>query len=1388
LREITDDGMDYTKKSFNVTEEIRNLQRDIQGYEDSVVKYLSLRKARALSVLESRALKGDLQKLSLMINEIGAEIEYSRKTQAQDNLEYDDLLQTTDNISVDYEEKDGIVVGPITSKFIYRLNRNILSNNDLHLKKEYLERERFLNNEATCSDTVVNNWSMGEIRLGNFENKDVAIKTMTKPSIVDSKNGSKSSSKNYKENQRRILENEILTLTFLNKSPLFLQCYGCLMKESSSSMDLVLEYSLIGSLEDVLFDETNFPTFPLNLKFGWISDLSEALQFLYNQNIIHGDIQAKNLFLFDKMKLKLGNFHMMRSTLLPVEENISNNNISPTKAPRLGENGYNPLRNSKERPEIKTNLLLRDPSLPFLPLEARTAGKEIDISFDVFSFAMTVIQILTREMPQTDNFQQQIVQALHVSGLNLMDIRNRLFNLLTECVFDPASEPKNTRPTGDRVVEEMRAVLSALGGDPRANQSQSNFINNLEIMALEKRKQLREIHRKKALAPVPPAIKGFLMGKPITSTSFEDTEEEIQEVTDFQSSSGSVHSSLSTIRSSSGEEDRGLVPERQEINQMEEEECFEMTVSHHGMIELLNGSDNPMRMSNNSKKLGEPPAQQHSSTSTDNPIASMTNYNKKFTRPVMQPHSLVTSNVSSTSTDSPIAAISMRMNHIKTFKAPSVQPQSLVNSKVSPTSVNSLITPISTNNNKFRGLSVQPQSLVTSNVSSTSADSPMTSISTNNNKLRGPPMHPPQSWLAPNISSTSTDSQITAASENNISVHLFPSRSQRNNMIPQSRSLDFYNDMTSPRIQRVDSSKSHKSTIKFYEPSVAGSVHSYRSVDVETKPTLINFLRERVKCTLSFAERASDVMVKNGILDVEILKRRLHRDRELLIKLGLDEELAEDIYEVVIAPAAQVPLPRFMSQSTLMTKLTNGKMQYSQRNDKHRMAATRSLTYCKTEQQAAEIASLYYDASQRNVVEALNQLKAIAATSEDQLAEGFLMRIIALGQCNEPRDMEKAKKMGKKLYTWLQLMVESDSSELKSIYARYLLAVCHSEGLGVEKDSVIATEYYKESAERGYAGAQAYLGFCYYMGIGVEKNLVEAVRWYRIAADQGFSGAQSNLGICYEHGHGVARNLELASKQYQLSAQQGGVAAQYNLGNLYESGHAPIEQNFYYAAKWYLQAAVQGYTPAEYSLGCLYLLGLGVEKDSDLGIEYISRAAEKNYILAQVKLGECYEQGNGVAKNPIKAIKWYYKAAENGNAEALYYIGYYHFYGITVERDLSKAVEFYTLAAERGHAVAQNNLAICYQNGFGVQKDLTLCIKWFQESANTGFSQAQFNLGVCYEKGQGIVKSVQEAIRYYRLSAGNHNSSAKHALQRLESQSPLQFEKHPSKYYLKVDR
>ena len=70
----------------------------------------------------------------------------------------------------------------------------------------------------------------------------------------------------------------------------------------------------------------------------------------------------------------------------------------------------------------------------------------------------------------------------------------------------------------------------------------------------------------------------------------------------------------------------------------------------------------------------------------------------------------------------------------------------------------------------------------------------------------------------------------------------------------------------------------------------------------------------------------------------------------------------------------------------------------------------------------------------------------------------------------------------------------------------------------------------------------------YDKGYGVAQSYTEAVNWYRKSAEQGFAEAQYNLGLMYFNGDGVAQNYTEAAKWYRKAAEQGYAKAQYNLG------------------------------------------------------------------------------------------------------------------------------------------------------------------------------------------------------------------------------------------------
>ena len=120
--------------------------------------------------------------------------------------------------------------------------------------------------------------------------------------------------------------------------------------------------------------------------------------------------------------------------------------------------------------------------------------------------------------------------------------------------------------------------------------------------------------------------------------------------------------------------------------------------------------------------------------------------------------------------------------------------------------------------------------------------------------------------------------------------------------------------------------------------------------------------------------------------------------------------------------------------------------------------------------------------------------------------------------------------------------------------AQYNLAYMLEKGLGIPRDQVMATNWYRKSALQGYAPAQYNLGVRYGRGRGVARGQKEAVKWYRKAALQGNNRVQNNLGARFARGRGVERNPGEAVKWFRKSAEQGYANAQYNLALAYNMG------------------------------------------------------------------------------------------------------------------------------------------------------------------------------------------------------------------------------------------
>lgn len=191
----------------------------------------------------------------------------------------------------------------------------------------------------------------------------------------------------------------------------------------------------------------------------------------------------------------------------------------------------------------------------------------------------------------------------------------------------------------------------------------------------------------------------------------------------------------------------------------------------------------------------------------------------------------------------------------------------------------------------------------------------------------------------------------------------------------------------------------------------------------------------------------------------------------------------------------------------------------------------------------------------------------------------------------------------------------------------------------------------------------------------------------------------------------------------------------------------------------YRQAAESGNAEGQYRLGKCYLSGRGkvghaIEKNAQLGVEWLRKAGEQGHCDAQYLLSRgLYDNNVGIDER--EAVKWMRKAAEQGHCGAQYELGDVYMRGRGVNIDEREAVKWLRKAAEQGHRVAQHDLGYAYMQGRGVGFDEREAEKWLR--AYTGDNnEAMYLLGMAYQISEG-----EKAFHYYKNAAAHGYTDAR---------------------------
>jgi hypothetical protein len=229
------------------------------------------------------------------------------------------------------------------------------------------------------------------------------------------------------------------------------------------------------------------------------------------------------------------------------------------------------------------------------------------------------------------------------------------------------------------------------------------------------------------------------------------------------------------------------------------------------------------------------------------------------------------------------------------------------------------------------------------------------------------------------------------------------------------------------------------------------------SVSIEVsqyKMILIKFLREKVLCTQKNAYHYADMLIKNGILTIDDLEKKLEKDDSFLLNIGFDEEDHNEIKEYYVTRCNtknnrdHKSLPQ-QSSSPLRLKSVASGLSLT-RYDSNLSALSVDSSCCNSpispvaksklsiavpgssSLSSTDVAQLYYDASQCNIIVALEQLREIAADGH-LLAQGYLMRMYAIGQGNIKKDVNKAILLAEAVFSYLAEVIALASSGKSSL-------------------------------------------------------------------------------------------------------------------------------------------------------------------------------------------------------------------------------------------------------------------------------------------------------------------------------------------------------------------
>lgn len=274
----------------------------------------------------------------------------------------------------------------------------------------------------------------------------------------------------------------------------------------------------------------------------------------------------------------------------------------------------------------------------------------------------------------------------------------------------------------------------------------------------------------------------------------------------------------------------------------------------------------------------------------------------------------------------------------------------------------------------------------------------------------------------------------------------------------------------------------------------------------------------------------------------------------------------------------------------------------------------------------------------------------------------------------------------KKLLEELPILIDKNSNVDNYAYALAL----YKHGDRIEQDK--AFYLVEKLLDNDYLPAYDLYGLMFYDGICVSQSYATAFKWFERGADKGFAIAHYHLGCLYLEGKGVAKNVNKGMEYIERSAGYGYNKAVYYVGYCYYKGINGYPLDYLSAKNYFETGNRQSDAQSSLALYDMYDRGLGVQKNTQTAIKYLSYSALSGSTFANYKMGLINYLGESVEKNIGSAYEYFIKSAEGNNAEACYFAGSMILNKEVWWEDQNKGIQLVKKGAELGSTRAKELL------------------------------------------------------------------------------------------------